>query len=225
VLKDLGIDIDKISLYLVEESQLDKSIELFDYILQSNQQAPLLQAVQSQAQEDDELKFTLEDGLLLYRGQLVVPEARLQTELICEAYNQILSAHPGQDKTYQLLQPCYYWKGMQQDVERFVHNCQICRQAYVSRDKTPGLLHPLPVLEYPWQHVTMDFKSMSLDKAGYDKVYIVIDRLSKQAISMPCYKTITAEEIAQLYIKHVYRYYSLSESAVSDQGPQFISHF
>jgi hypothetical protein len=61
----------------VEESQLDKSIELFDHFLQNNQQTPLLQAVQNQAQEDDESEFTLEDGLLLYRGQLVVSEARL----------------------------------------------------------------------------------------------------------------------------------------------------
>jgi hypothetical protein len=66
---------------------------------------------------------------------------------------------------------------------------------------------------------------MSLDKAGYDKVYIIIDQLSKQAISMLCYRTITAEEIAQLYIKHIYRYYRSLESVVSDQGPQFISHF
>jgi hypothetical protein len=87
------------------------------------------------------------------------------------------------------------------------------------------MLHPLPVSEHPWQHVTMDFKSMSLDKAGYDKVFVVIDQLSKQAISMLCYKTITAEEIAQLYIKHVYRYYRPLESAVSDWGPQFIFHF
>jgi hypothetical protein len=77
VLKDLEIDIDKISIYLVEKSQLDKSIKFFDYILQNNQQAPLLQAVQSQAQKDNKSEFILEDRLLLYRGQLIVSEARL----------------------------------------------------------------------------------------------------------------------------------------------------
>ena len=46
---------------------------------------------------------------------------------------------------------------------------------------------------------------MPKDKAGFDAVYVVIDRLSKQAISMPCYKTVTAEDMAQLYITHVYR--------------------
>jgi hypothetical protein len=87
------------------------------------------------------------------------------------------------------------------------------------------MLHPLPILEHPWQHVTIDFKSMLKDKAGYDNVFVVVDRLSKQAVSMPCYKTITAEEIAQLYIMHIYRYYGPPMSIVLDRGPQFISKF
>ena len=62
----------------------------------------------------------------------------------------------------------------------------------------------------------MDFKSMPKDKAGYDTVYVVVDRLSKQAVSIPCYKTVTAEQMAQLYIDRVYRYYGLLESIVSD---------
>jgi hypothetical protein len=67
--------------------------------------------------------------------------------------------------------------------------------------------------------VTMDFKSMPKDKFGYNTVFVVIDRLSKQAISMPCHKTITAEGIAQLYITYVYRYYGAPQSIVSDRGP------
>jgi hypothetical protein len=90
------------------------------------------------------------------------------------------------------------------DVERFVRNCHPCRHAYILRDKTLGMLHPLLIPEHPWQHVTIDFKSMPKDKAGYDNVFVVIDRLSKQAVSIPCYKTITAEEMAWLYITHIY---------------------
>ena len=66
---------------------------------------------------------------------------------------------------------------------------------------------------------------MPKDKARYDEVYVVIDQLSKQVVSMVYYKTITAEEIAQLYIIHVYRYYRLLESIVLDHGPQFVSRF
>ena len=64
------------------------------------------------------------------------------------------------------------------------------------RDKTPSLLYLLPIPDHPWQYITMDFKSMSLDKHGYDSAFMVIDRLSKQAISMPYNKTVIVEEIA-----------------------------
>jgi len=58
------------------------------------------------------------------------------------------------------------------------------------------MLYPLPIPEHPWQYITIDFKLMLKDKAGYNNVFIVINRLSKQAVSIPYYKTITAKDIA-----------------------------
>ena len=37
----------------------------------------------------------------------------------------------------------------------------------------------------------MDFKSFLRDKYSYDIAFIVVDQLSKQAISLPYFKTIT----------------------------------
>jgi hypothetical protein len=65
----------------------------------------------------------------------------------------------------------------------------------------------------------MDFKLMPKDKAGYDTVYVVVDRLSKQAISVPCYKIVTAEDIARPYIDRIYRYFSPPELIISNRGP------
>jgi hypothetical protein len=64
---------------------------------------------------------------------------------------------------------------------------------------------------------------MPKDKSGYNIVFVVIDRLSKQAISIPCHQIITAEGMAQLYITYVYQYYGAPESVVSDRRPQFVS--
>ena len=67
-----------------------------------------------------------------------------------------------------------------------------------------GMLYPLLILEHLWQHVTMDFKLMPKDKAGYNNIFVVINHLSKQAVSTHCHKTITAKEIAWLYIVFIY---------------------
>ena len=65
----------------------------------------------------------------------------------------------------------------------------------MSRDKTPGLLHPLPIPDKPWRDLSIDFKSFLLDKKGFNIVLVIVDRLTKQAISIPCFKTITIEDL------------------------------
>jgi hypothetical protein len=177
VLQDLGIDVELSP--ILEEHTFDESVALLNRILWENRESSSLQALRLQAQGGDP-DFGLEDGLLLYNGRLVVPQSgHIQTELIQEAHNQVSTAHPGRDKTYQLLRPRYYWRGMLPDIERFVRNCHHCRRADIPRDKTPGMLHPLPIPDRPWQHVTMDYKSMPKDKYGYDNAFVVVDRLSK----------------------------------------------
>ncbi len=53
----------------------------------------------------------------------------------------------------------------------------------------------------------MDFKSILIDKHGYDTIFVVVDRLSKQAISALYFKIVIVEDIAKLFISYVYKYY------------------
>ena len=84
-------------------------------------------------------------------------------------------AHPGKNKTKHLIKARYYWSAMDSDIERFVSNCAACRRSKVPRDKTPGLLHPLPIPDRPWQHISMDFKDMPPDKDGMNMVCVFVD--------------------------------------------------
>ena len=87
------------------------------------------------------------------------------------------------------------------------------------RDKAPGLLQTLPIPTRPWQHISMDFKSFPKDKDGFDSILVIVDRLSKRPVSIPCYKTATAKDLADMFIKYVWRYYGPPDSIVSDRGP------
>jgi hypothetical protein len=54
-------------------------------------------------------QYQIENGLVLYRDRLCVPEdSILVTRLIQEAHNQVSSAHPSATKTYQLLASNYH---------------------------------------------------------------------------------------------------------------------
>jgi hypothetical protein len=168
----------------------------------------------------DQAEFSIQSGLLLYKDRLIVPDtANLRTLLIREVYDSVTTAHPGIRKTTLLLTAQYYWRGIIHNITRYIRNCHACRRSSVPRDKTPGLLHPLPIPIYAWEYITMDYYSFNQDKHRYDNVLVIIDRLSKQAITIPCYKTIDAYEQARLYLMHVYRYYGLPTTILSDRGP------
>jgi transposase InsO family protein len=71
----------------------------------------------------------------------------------------------------------------------------------------------------------MDFHYLPKDKHGYDCVYVVVDRFGKRVISVLCYRTITARDLARMFIDRVYRYYGPPNTIISDCGLQFISDF
>jgi len=50
----------------------------------------------------------------------------------------------------------------------------------------------------------MDYKLFLKDKYGYNIAFIVVNWLSKQAISLPYFKTITIKDIARIYIDNIY---------------------
>ena len=65
----------------------------------------------------------------------------------------------------------------------------------------------------------MDFKSFLKDKYGYNIAFIVVDRLSKQAISLPYFKTITAKDMAYIYVDNIYQIHSAPKLIISNYRP------
>jgi hypothetical protein len=52
-----------------------------------------------------------------------------------------------------------------------------------------------------------------------------VDRLSKRPITIPVRDTITAKQLAPLFLLHMVRQVGIPETIISDRGPQFISDF
>jgi hypothetical protein len=124
--------------------------DLIDHIFTANKQSPSLADERAKAMRGDQ-DWKIQDACLLYKGRLVVPEDNnLRTKLLWFIYAALDTAHPGKTKTFQLIAPRYYWKGLRADVERYVANCYECRRALVPRDRAPGYLHPLPIPQRPW---------------------------------------------------------------------------
>ena len=67
----------------------------------------------------------------------------------------------------------------------------------------------------------MDFVTDLPLSNNYDSIFVTVDRFSKAVIIAPCHKTITAEEMTDLFLNHVWRRTGLPTQVISDHGPQF----
>lgn len=72
----------------------------------------------------------------------------------------------------------------------------------------------------------MDFITDLPKSDGYDSIAVFVDHNStKVAIMVPCHKTITAKQTADIYLKCVFRRFGLPQVNISDRGPQFNANF
>ena len=58
---------------------------------------------------------------------------------------------------YKDLRQNYWWLGMKRDIAQFVAQCLVCQQVKVEHQRPTRFLQPLSILEWKWEHITMDF--------------------------------------------------------------------
>ena len=165
------------------------------------------------------------DGVLFKRGLLWVPES-FYTELLKEIHDQPSSGHPGIRRTVDLLRRHYYWPGHIATVKRYLANCHDCQRSKAPRDKTNGLLVPLPIPQARWQDISMDFITGLPLSEGFNAICTLICRLSKERHYVPCFwgdGGTSTKELQWILIWNLYRLHGLPSSIVSDRGPQFVS--
>jgi len=71
----------------------------------------------------------------------------------------------------------------------------------------------------------MDFIEKLSSSSGFDTILVIVDCLSKQAIFIPTYNTITSAELAHLFVIHVFSKHGVSSHVTSNHGSEFVSHF
>ena len=99
-----------------------------------------------------------EDGSIRFKGGLCVPRnMELRNELLSYAHRAKYTIHPGSTKMYQILKRQFWWNGMKRDIARYVATCLTRQQVKVEHQKLAGLLQPLSIPEWKWDHITMDF--------------------------------------------------------------------
>ena len=115
---------------------------------------------------------------------------------------------------------------MKRDIARFVAECDVCRRIKAEHQRPAGTLQPLPIPEWKWDKVGMDFiTGFPKTQKGNDAIFVVIDRLSKVAHFLPVRESITASQLADLYVSRIVSLHGVPLVINSDRGSLFTSRF
>ena len=137
------------------------------------------------------------NSFLRLDGHIYVPKANdLCLRVLRYKHDHPLSGHFGQSCTLELVRRDYTWPG----VRKYVKSCTTCARAKTPRHRPYGLLKQLLIPERPWDSISMDFIEQIPSSSGFTAILVVVDRLSKQAIFVPTYDTITSPQLAQLFL-------------------------
>ena len=78
----------------------------------------------------------------------------------------------------------------------------------------------------PFQYVSMDLITDLPPSNKYDAILTIVDQgCFKAAKFLPCNKTINAQGVAKLYLRHLFPWFGCPKRIISDQDSRFTSNF
>lgn len=169
-------------------------------------------------------KFVIIGGLLYFsittkdELRLCIPLGSTRNAVLELAHDTAAAGHRGFEKTYDLIARDYYWRKMMLSCRKYVAGCEVCQKTKSSSLAPAGMLLPLTVPDRRWQSITMDFLTgIRTSVRGFDRILVVIDRLSKMAHFIPTVKKLNTMSCMDLLLEHVFRLHGVPKDIISDR--------
>src|SRR6202161_1858165 len=106
---------------------------------------------------------------------------------------------------------------------RYVPPNEIYSPAPIRRTSSPS--NPVPILDAPWDTISVDFIVELPESNGKDAIMVVVDSVTKRSHLVSTVTTLSAARSAQLYLRHIWKHHGLPKKVVSDRGLQFVAEF
>ena len=189
-----------LSCLLSNRKELLTDLEQDRLLIAITAQPTILDEIKQKQCEDEYLKkiteefdskprpgFMVEKDVLKFQNRLCVPDYHdLRKRVMTKAHSSKFAMHPGNTKMYHNLKQNFWWPGMKKIIADFVARCLQCQQVKAEHQRPAGLLQPLPIPEWKWEHITMDFiVGLPRSSRGMDSIWVIVDRLTKSAHFLP----------------------------------------
>jgi hypothetical protein len=115
---------------------------------------------------------------------------------------------------------------MKKDVAKYVSVCLAYQKVKAEHKKSVELLQPLPIPQWKWDCVTIDFVcGLPMSRSQKDTILVIVDRLTKTVHFIPVTMRYSSEKLLQLYIQEIVRLHGVPSSIVSNRDLRFMSRF
>ncbi|GJV59576.1 hypothetical protein Tco_1465676 [Tanacetum coccineum] len=163
------------------------------------------------------------DGTLCLDNRSWLPcYGDMRSLIMHESHKSKYSIHPGADKMYHDLKMLYWWPNMKADIATYVSKCLTCAKVKAEHQRPSGLLVQPDIPEWKWEKITMDFiTKLPKTAAGYDSIWVIVDRLTKSAHFLPMKETDSTEKLTRLYMKEIVARHGIPVSIISDRDSHF----
>ena len=119
-------------------------------------------------------------------------------------HNVPYAGHSSYRKIVATVKKQYFWLGMKQYATEYINRCMECQKVKVEHRNPAGLLQPLPILEWKWDVVTMDFiTKLPKTRTQHDAIMVVVDKLTKDAHFILVKSTHKKTNIVDIYMNEV----------------------
>jgi hypothetical protein len=81
------------------------------------------------------------------------------------------------------------------------------------------LLQPLKIPGWKWEEIGIDFMvGLPRTQAGYDSIWVTVDRLTKVAHFIPIKTTYSGAKLAELHMSRIMYLHGVPKKIVSNRG-------
>jgi hypothetical protein len=202
--------------YLREVNEPQSDIHIIYRIRELTQEDKGLQTWLSSATTGAR-QLSIVDGIVYNNGLI----EELQYAIVCSRHDPKVAGHPRRAKTLVLVNRCLTWPSVKLFVNHYVDGCDSCQRTKPLTLLPLGTLEPLPIPAEPWSNISYDMITDLPPSNGYDSILTVIDWLTKMGHFVACRKNISADQLADLLIRYVWRLHGTPKTIVLDRVSVF----
>ena len=195
------------SIYLLLSNKIDQSLL---YTLPKPHQHDILNK-----------NYIIKNQLLYYipkRAYIIPP--RLRHPILTYFHKSLITLHQGNQRMIYLMKNRVYWRGMNDDIRKFISECRACRLAKATPNKREGYMQ-LFEAKKPFEVVHMDIVGpLPVTRTGNRYILTMMDRYSR-LIKLVAIPVMTAKCIAMAFRNNWLLEYGVPDNVLTDRGSYF----